>query len=630
MSNVQILDNEGTQKRTGGIKRIKVKTATLPIVKKEEVKSIIKKIPSEQTNIRDKRMLNYGHGALNPSNMMSEFSSCDFGSIDEFSLNKSNIQVRWMNFNQNNDSTPYKKFGSIRERKAPQEKHNFEYEPMYKRNDRRRRDHINIKPKMQESQVSYVVKEASSYDKSVEVPSSFLEPSIFFDEKDGATGPANKNNVNKYKFKPIFNRERGKPSILENKRTEGRMIQPKTNESESVVACSYSDNNSNEVSHNGSPKKKECSEYFETKKSSKNEEKKPKLQNFITQVDQNADLFPNLNKGQSKGSMMFKNTKPTQKQDPKLARQGHGSTGGADSSHAISEQEFLECEQLAQEACKGRDFVDDPELLNKDQNEEDESNAFSDVHKMHMIQTLQGLLFIRSLPEVSKEEINSKKVFLPPPNDPKKQKVIVFDLDETLVHCMEEFEPSEVDHVLTIEFPNNEVVDAGLNIRPHAIDCLIEANKHFQVIVFTASHSWYANAVLDFIDPNKELIQYRMYRDQCVETPQGIFIKDLRMIGNRALKDVLLVDNASYSFGYQLDNGIPIIPFYNDKKDKELLHLVQYLKWVIDADDVRDQNRKAFQLGELSDQEITEYLNLYSGEEEDAEEEEEEEEEAAQ
>lgn len=69
-----------------------------------------------------------------------------------------------------------------------------------------------------------------------------------------------------------------------------------------------------------------------------------------------------------------------------------------------------------------------------------------------------------------------------------------------------------------------------------------------------------------------------MYRDQCVETPQGIFIKDLRVIGNRDLKDVLLVDNASYSFGYQLDNGIPIIPFYNDKSDKELLHLMQYLK----------------------------------------------------
>jgi CTD small phosphatase-like protein 2 len=232
-----------------------------------------------------------------------------------------------------------------------------------------------------------------------------------------------------------------------------------------------------------------------------------------------------------------------------------------------------------------------------------------------MIQTLQGLLFIRSLTEVTQEEIKSKRVYLPPPDNPSKKKVIVFDLDETLVHWLEDFEPSEVDHVLTIQFPNNEVVDAGLNIRPYAIEWLQQANKHFQVIVFTASHQWYANAVLDFIDPDHKLIQYRMYRDQCVETPQGIFIKDLRMIANRDLKDILLVDNASYSFGYQLDNGIPIIPFYNDKNDKELLHLIQYLNWVIDSEDVREQNRKAFQLGELSEQEITEYLNLYANEE---------------
>lgn len=54
---------------------------------------------------------------------------------------------------------------------------------------------------------------------------------------------------------------------------------------------------------------------------------------------------------------------------------------------------------------------------------------------------------------------------------------------------MEDFDPREVDHVLTIEFPNDERVDAGLNIRPYAIECLKEANKYFQVVVFTASHS---------------------------------------------------------------------------------------------------------------------------------------------
>jgi len=36
---------------------------------------------------------------------------------------------------------------------------------------------------------------------------------------------------------------------------------------------------------------------------------------------------------------------------------------------------------------------------------------------------------------------------------------------------------------------------------------------------------------------------------------------------------MVLVDNAVYSFGYQLENGIPIIPFYDDKEDEELLHL---------------------------------------------------------
>jgi len=68
--------------------------------------------------------------------------------------------------------------------------------------------------------------------------------------------------------------------------------------------------------------------------------------------------------------------------------------------------------------------------------------------------------------------------------------------------------------------------------------------------------------VLDYLDPKRELIEYRLYRDSCVETEEGVFIKDLRIIQNRNLKDMVIIDNAVYSFGYQLDNGIPILPFY--------------------------------------------------------------------
>jgi CTD small phosphatase-like protein 2 len=37
-------------------------------------------------------------------------------------------------------------------------------------------------------------------------------------------------------------------------------------------------------------------------------------------------------------------------------------------------------------------------------------------------------------------------------------------------------------------------------------------SKNFEVIVFTASHSCYANVVLDYLDPNNEYIEHRLYR----------------------------------------------------------------------------------------------------------------------
>ena len=63
-------------------------------------------------------------------------------------------------------------------------------------------------------------------------------------------------------------------------------------------------------------------------------------------------------------------------------------------------------------------------------------------------------------------------------------------------------------------------------------------------------------------------------------------MKDLRILGVD-LKDVVLVDNSTYSFAFQLDNGIPILPFYNDRNDDELLHLISYLEAIADSDDMR-------------------------------------------
>jgi CTD small phosphatase-like protein 2 len=69
---------------------------------------------------------------------------------------------------------------------------------------------------------------------------------------------------------------------------------------------------------------------------------------------------------------------------------------------------------------------------------------------------------------------------------------------------------------------------------------------------------------------------------------------------------MVIVDNSVYSFAYQLDNGIPIIPFYNDPKDEELMHLIFYIQSLVNVDDVREANRKAFELYLLGTDDLNE------------------------
>ena len=53
------------------------------------------------------------------------------------------------------------------------------------------------------------------------------------------------------------------------------------------------------------------------------------------------------------------------------------------------------------------------------------------------------------------------------------------------------------------------------------------------------------------------------------------------------MKDVILVDNAVYCFGIQLSNGIPVMPFKEDKSDREFELLTRLLVRISGVKDVR-------------------------------------------
>lgn len=120
------------------------------------------------------------------------------------------------------------------------------------------------------------------------------------------------------------------------------------------------------------------------------------------------------------------------------------------------------------------------------------------------------------------------------------------------------------------------------------------------MIVFTASHPSYANTILDYFDPRGELIQARFYRDSCHSTIDRVHIKDLRIF-DRPLEEMVIVDNASHSFGFQADNGIPMLPFFDDTDDREMIHLFHFLMSIRNAPDLRVPLARTFQMCNVSE-----------------------------
>jgi hypothetical protein len=77
---------------------------------------------------------------------------------------------------------------------------------------------------------------------------------------------------------------------------------------------------------------------------------------------------------------------------------------------------------------------------------------------------------------------------------------------------------------------------------------------------------------------------------------EKLYIKDLRIIKNIDLKDMIIIDNSVLSFSFQLENGIPILPYYDNKDDNELKFLINYLNNIVSVNDLRTENKKSIKM----------------------------------
>jgi TFIIF-interacting CTD phosphatase-like protein len=111
---------------------------------------------------------------------------------------------------------------------------------------------------------------------------------------------------------------------------------------------------------------------------------------------------------------------------------------------------------------------------------------------------------------------------LPPiaPED-RGKKCLVLDLDETLVHSS--FKPvANADFIIPVEI-DDQVYQVYVLKRPRVDDFMKAVGEKFEVVIFTASLSKYADPVIDLLDKHR-VCRHRLFREACT-SHKGNYVK---------------------------------------------------------------------------------------------------------
>ncbi|RHZ76004.1 hypothetical protein Glove_208g90 [Diversispora epigaea] len=161
------------------------------------------------------------------------------------------------------------------------------------------------------------------------------------------------------------------------------------------------------------------------------------------------------------------------------------------------------------------------------------------------------------------------------------RKCLVLDLDETLVHSSFKL-IHQPDFVVPVEI-ENQMHNVYVIKRPGVDQFLKKMGEIYEIVVFTASLSKYADPVLDMLDQHR-VVKHRLFRESCYNH-KGNYVKDLSQLG-RELRDSIIIDNSPASYLFHPTNAVPISSWFNDPHDTELLDLIPFLEDLTTVDDV--------------------------------------------
>lgn len=172
-------------------------------------------------------------------------------------------------------------------------------------------------------------------------------------------------------------------------------------------------------------------------------------------------------------------------------------------------------------------------------------------------------------------------------------KLLILDLDETLIYATEETLEREADFC----FEQYRIYKC-----PFVTDCLSFARQYFLVGVWTSASADYAKAIAQALFPSDYSLQFLWSREHCTQAyhpdlMEYYYIKNLAKLKRKGydLEKILMVDNTPAKLKRNYGNLIHVADWTGDQSDTELIILQQYLLDLKDEPNVRKLEKRGWQ-----------------------------------
>jgi TFIIF-interacting CTD phosphatase-like protein len=180
-----------------------------------------------------------------------------------------------------------------------------------------------------------------------------------------------------------------------------------------------------------------------------------------------------------------------------------------------------------------------------------------------------------------------------------KDKLLILDLDETLIHATEK---------PLVQQSDFSVYTYHVYKRPYLDTFLGTCLEWFDVAVWTSSGAEYATKVVDTIFPDPQALAFLWTSDRCStvynynydlidgDYPQYYSRKQLKKVKRRGynLESVIAIDDTPKKWEKSYGNLVRVTPFEGDESDRELEHLLVYLDTLKNEKSIRGIEKRGW------------------------------------